>query len=125
MENITINNVEYKLTPVKKLKETKNVALFLLTMPNNNSWNGKWSGEKDIHAFSQIAFRRGKPIFPNLKEGNFFYDFGDGWGANIEVKYTTSSEAKKIIKKSKGFCGYEWMCYEIMQNGRIKEINER
>ena len=59
------------------------------------------------------------------KKEHFFFNFGDGWGANVEVKYTTSGEAKKIIKKSKGFCGYEWMCYEIMQNGRIKEINER
>ncbi len=23
---------------------------FILTMPNRVSWNGKWSGENDIHA---------------------------------------------------------------------------
>ena len=123
MENIILNNIEYKLVPVKK--ESKSVALFLLTMPNNNSWNGKWTGEKNIYTISKTAFKRGKPIYPNLKEGNFYYNFGDGWGANVEVKYTTPKEAKKIIKKSQGFCGYEWMCDEIINFGRIKDLNER
>lgn len=117
MENIIINNTEYKLVPVKK--ESKNTALFLLTMPGNNSWNGKWTGEKNIYAISKIAFKRGKLIYPNLKEGNFQYDFGDGWLANVEVKYTTAQEAKKIVKQSKGFCGYDWMCDDIICYGEI------
>lgn len=51
-----------------------------------------WRG--DLYAFSQVAFRRGKPIYPNLKEGSFYYDFGDGWVANVEVRYVTPSESK-------------------------------
>ena len=69
MKSTIIDGVEYKLTPIKK--ENKTVALFILTMPKNNSWNGKWTGEGNLYAYSQVAFRRGKPIYSNLKEGNF------------------------------------------------------
>lgn len=81
MKSTIIEGVEYKLTPIKK--ENKTVALFILTMPKNNSWNGKWTGEGNLYAYSQVAFRRGKPIYSNLKEGNFYYDFGDGPGAVV------------------------------------------
>lgn len=123
MKTTIIEGKEYKLTPIKK--ENKTVALFILTMPKNNSWNGKWTGEGYLYAYSQVAFRRGKPIYPNLKEGNFYYDFGDGWVANVEVRYVTPSESKKIMRKSKGFCGYTWMCDEIMKLGRIRTVTER
>lgn len=122
MKTAIIEGMEYKLTPIKKKIK---VALFILTMPKNNSWNGKWSGEGNLYVYSQVAFRRGKAIYPNLKEGNFYYDFGDGWGANVEVKYITPSEAKSIMRKSKGFCGYKWMCDEIMKLGRIRNVAER
>lgn len=123
MKTTIIDGVEYKLTQVKK--ENKTVALFILTMPKNNSWNGKWTGEGRVYACSKIAFSRGKPLYPNLKEGNFYYDFGDGWGANVKVEYVTPSEAKRIMRKSNGFCGYNWMCDEIMRLGRIRTVTER
>ena len=72
MKSTIIEGVEYKLTAIEK--ENKTVALFILTMPKNNSWNGKWTGEGNLYAYSQVAFRRGKPIYSNLKEGNFYYD---------------------------------------------------
>lgn len=106
-------------------QEKKTVALFILTMPKNNSWNGKWTGEGRLFAYSQVAFRRGKAIFPNLKEGNFYYDFDDGWVAKVEVKYVTLSEARQVMRRSEGFGSYSWMCDEIMNLGRIKTVQER
>ena len=42
-----------------------------------------------------------------MKEGNYGYDFGDGWFANVEVTFVTPSEARSAMKKSDGFCGYD------------------
>ena len=122
-ETIIKNGMEYKLVPVKP--EKKNRVLFTLSMPRNNSWNNKWSGDDRSYCISKVAFRYGKPVYPNLKEGNYIYDFEDGWVANVNVKFVTPSEAKAAMKKSDGFCGYEWMCDEIMTLGRIKTRSER
>ena len=122
-ETIIKDGKEYKLVPIKP--EKKNRVLFTLSMPRNNSWNGRWSGDDRSYCISKVAFRYGKPIYPNLKEGNYQYDFEDGWVANVNVKFVTPSEAKAAIKKSDGFCGYEWMCDEILINGRIKTRQER
>lgn len=123
MDNITIDGKEYRLVPVKKKEEKKNYALFILTMPGVGSWNGKWSGEGKLFARKRRAFYRGKPTYPNLKEGKFGYHWEDGWSARIEVKFVTLSEANKMIEKSKGFCGYDWMIDSLCKHGEI--INEK
>ena len=126
MKNETIikDGIEYKLVPVKQEKKSK--VLFTLSMPRNNSWNNKWTGDSRCYCISKTAFRRNnKPIYPNLKEGNYQYDFEDGWIANVNVKFVTPSEAKRAMKTSDGFCGYEWMCDEIMDLGRIRTYSER
>ena len=117
------DGVEYKLVPVKKERKTK--ALFTLTMPKNNSWNGKWSGESRCFCKERTAFRYGKAVYPLLKEGNYGYDFGDGWFANVKVTFVTPSEARSAMKKSDGFCGYEWMIDEICKLGEIIPLEER
>ena len=96
-----IDGKKYRLIEIKE--QPKNMALFIITMPNVNTWNGRWSGENEIYAKSLTAFRRNKPIYENLKEGNYGYNFGDGWRANVEVKFTTKRDANSIMKKSKGF----------------------
>ena len=123
MKKTIIDGVEYKLTPIKK--ENKTVALFILTMPGTNTWNGKWTGEGGLYAYSKVAFRRGKQIYENLKEGYSEYNFGDGWRAGVRVTYVTKSEANKTMRASNGFRGYEWMCEELMTLGRIKTVEER
>ena len=122
-ETIIKDGKEYKLVPIKPEKKSR--VLFTMSMPRNNSWNGRGSGDDRSYCISKVAFRYGKPVYPNLKEGNYQYDFEDGWVANVNVKFVTPSEAKAAMKKSDGFCGYEWMCDEIMMLGRIKTRSER
>ena len=102
-------------------KENKTELLFTLTMPNVGSWNGKWTGEDKLYARTRKGIFRGKKLHLNLQEGNYHHSFGDGWGANVEVSYVTPKEAKEAKKKSAGFCGYDWMIDDIINNGYIRE----
>lgn len=92
MRTTIIDGIEYKLTPIKK--ENKTIALFILTMPKNNSWNGKWTGEGIYMLFHRLHLDVENQSIKS-KEGSFYYDFGDGWVANVEVRYVTPSESKK------------------------------
>lgn len=98
----------------------KSVLLsFELSMPGNNSWNGKWTGDDKlyavVHKFREMPEVDGK----QLAGGRFSYSFGDGWVAAITVREVTSSAAAKIRKDSLGFCGYEWMIVSILKYGKI------
>lgn len=117
MKIIEIEGKKYKLTEVKE--EKKNYWLFTLSMPNVGSWNGKWTGDKISYTRTKKAISYNKKIYPNLTEGDFYYNFGDGWGANVNVKLVTLTEAKKSNKTTKGFCGYEWMIDSLINNGKI------
>ena len=99
--------------------EKKTKVLFTLTFPGVNTWNGRWTGEGKLYCIGKDYIRYGKTLYPNLKEGNYGYDFGDGWYANINVSFVTPTECRKLTKKSSGFCGYEWMCESILKNGKI------
>jgi len=87
---------------------------FILTMPNVGSWNGKWTQSDKLFAKVE-GFRK----TPTLKTGNYYYSFGDGWGANVQVKEVTKEEAKQLKKFSKGFCGYDWMVTSLLDHGNI------
>jgi len=97
------------------------ILCFTLSMPNNNAWNGQWTGENNLYARtrnlgkSQKAEKRGE----GLDGENFYYNFGDGWGASVAVKVIAGTESRKIQRNSKGFCGYEWMIESIMRHGEI------
>lgn len=86
-------------------------VMFELTMPSNNSWNGKWSGENNKYTISK-SLRKDKE---HLIGQNFSYNFGDGWVANVECRLALSRE-----KASNKFCGYNWMIDSILWNGEIK-----
>ncbi len=86
---------------------------FELTMPSNNSWNGKWSREDELHVI--VRSLKTIPV-----ASSYGYDFGDGWRARIYVNPVTAAEARRLRKKSKGFCGYEWMIDSILKHGEIK-----
>ena len=100
---------------------------FVLSMPNNNSWNGKWSGEERFYA--KVENFKGKKNEEKattiLEKGYFYYNFGDGWGAGVSVEEIDSAKARKIRRKSNGFCGYDWMIQEIKDHGRILTLKER
>ena len=98
------------------------ILCFELSMPNVGSWNGRWSGEKNYYA-KVINFGRTKKAIEKakaiLKEGYYRYNFGDGWSAGINVKEVDAKEASKIRRKTKGFCGYDWMVQSIKDNNKI------
>jgi hypothetical protein len=91
-------------------------------MPNNNSWNGKWSGENDLYA-KAINFGRSKKANEKaleiLEKGIFYYNFGDGWSAKVSATEIDSKESAKVKKWSKGFLGYDWMIESIQEKGFI------
>ena len=64
-------------------------------------------------------------IFKGKESASFYYDFQDGWGASVCVEKMAAIDGQKIMRKSKGFCGYDWMIDEIIQLGRIKTRAER
>ncbi len=95
---------------------------FELSMPSNNSWNGKWSGEDDCYirvlnaGHSKKARAKWQPI---IDQGYFTYNFGDGWMAAVSVREVDRMEARKLLKISAGFCGYDWMIESIRFDGDI------
>ena len=93
--------------------------LYVLTMPNVGSWNGRWTGETTLYARVRNLFHDKVKQKKLLETKDFYYNFGDGWGANIEISLVTEQEAKRVIKNSKGFCGYDWMIDSIEQFGEI------
>lgn len=94
---------------------------FVLTMPSNNSWNGRWSGDERVHCVLENF--RGKKQEAKAAEivakSPYFYEFGDGWCAKIEVKQVDRAEAAKLRRKSAGFNGYDWMVRTIVYYGEI------
>lgn len=96
---------------------------FTLSMPSNNAWNGKWTGEGNVYAIVRGTGRTKKykeEMQAILDKGYFTYSFGDGWTAGITVTEVSAAEAKKIQKKSQGFCGYDWMVDSIIMHGEIR-----
>ena len=92
---------------------------FYLSMPNNNSWNGKWSGAGKLYA--RVASYRNptQDVMDAIEKGSHYYNFGDGWTAKVDVIQIEKKEAARIRKHSVGFCGYDWMIDSILQHGRI------
>ena len=99
-----------------------------MSMPSNNSWDGRWSGEDRNYEVvcnigkSKKATIRGIEI---LRQGSYYYDFGDGWGAEVAVSEIEGRAAPKIRRGSHGFCGYDWMVDSIMQDQTITPPSKR
>lgn len=98
---------------------------FILTMPGNNAWNGKWSGEGTLYAVvrrfsdSKAGKARVHGFMVDAPKASFGYSFGDGWYARVTAQTVDAKEARTLRKNSKGFCGYEWMIDSIVANGQI------
>jgi len=96
------------------------MLLFELTMPNVGSWNGKWTGEKNVYAVkSSLSKKQVTALLGDKEQESWYYNFGDGWGVNISCRIVTSAEATRVMKRSSGFCGYEWMVTSIIKYGEI------
>jgi len=91
---------------------------FVLSMPNNNAWNGKWTGESNHYAIKKnITNKTVKELFKDKAERSWHYNFGDGWTACVAARIVKPGEK---LKKSNGFCGYSWMVDSIMLHDEIK-----
>ena len=97
------------------------MIVFELTMPSKGSWNGKWSQEGTCFARTYSQHKVPKEYW-NKK---FYYRWDDGWTACVSVTQMPAEEARKIARKSKGFCGYDWMIDSIIECGRILTRAER
>jgi hypothetical protein len=101
------------------------IISFELSMPSNNSWNNRWSGEGRLYArvVNVGTSKSAREKYEKLI-GYHSYSFGDGWRAAITVREVTGSAARKIRKDSLGFCGYDWMIDSIRAHGKI-QLNEK
>ena len=93
---------------------------FILTMPNRGSWNGRWSGESDLHAI----VRTEKSIPKDIVGKSYRYTWDDGWSACISVEKVDCKTGNKLRKESRGFCGYNWMVDSIIKKGVIEYESE-
>lgn len=95
---------------------------FTLSMPNVGSWDGKWTAEGNLYVkvVSFVGKKKVAQAEEILEKGYYHYNFGDGWAAGVTVKKVTAQEASKLLRKSQGFCGYEWMITSIQEHGDIR-----
>lgn len=91
---------------------------FTLSMPSPPTWDGHWSGEGKLHV-------RVRTLRTPVEPGLYDYNFGDGWRASIRVRPVDAKEARRLRRKSAGFCSYDWMIDEICTHGRILTLEER
>ena len=89
---------------------------FILTIPNVGSWNGRWSGENNLHAIVKSDRSVPKEVIGKY----YWYDWDDGWSACVSVEKVDYREGNKLRKKSKGFCGYDWMVESIIKKGVVE-----
>lgn len=94
---------------------------FILTMPNRGSWNGRWSGESDLHAI--VKLERNVPN-KEIVGKSFIYRWDDGWTACVSVEKVDGRTGNALAKKSKGFCGYNWMVDSLIKKGRIEYVDK-
>lgn len=92
------------------------MIVFELSMPNNNAWNGKWSLAEELF----VRTRDERKVPKKVWNRNFFYSWDDGWTACVSARRMSASEAQKLERKSKGFCGYDWMIDSIIEHGEIR-----
>ena len=90
---------------------------FELSMPSNNSWNGKWTGEGKTYIITEQIDDPFAEVI--CDRSPYKHDFGDGWMAQIDVSRVTNLRAEQLNKLSDGFHGYKWMVDSIISNRRI------
>jgi len=96
------------------------ILSFELTMPNVGSWNGQWAGANRRYIkFRNVSKKEGEKFLDGKETKNCYYDFGDGWGVNVEAKKILSPEKRKLEKISAGFLSYDWMIDSMLRTGKI------
>jgi hypothetical protein len=90
---------------------------FRLSMPGRGSWNGGWSGaEKNYAIVKSMTEKTCKRLNIVDESVSWSYRWNDGWGACVTARIVSKGER---LKKSDGFCGYDWMVRSIIAHGDI------
>ena len=96
-------------------------VLFVLTMPDVASWDGKWSGEGNRYA---VVRQLPQPVITDLGiRGERFapvswrHNWKDGWCAEVSARLMQKGER---LGKTLGFYGYDWMVDNILEYGRTE-----
>ena len=92
------------------------IVFQLLPMPGVGSWNGKWSGSERLYMRTWDERKVPKEYW----DKDFYYHWDDGWTACVTTTRMPAKEARKLERKSDGFCGYDWMIRSIIKNGDIR-----
>jgi hypothetical protein len=88
---------------------------FRLTMPNANTWNGRWSGEgRNYSIVKTLADRAAAALLEGKPTLSWFHSWDDGWCAEVTARVVSGR-----LPKSDGFCGYDWMVANILRWGTI------
>ena len=98
---------------------------FRLSMPGRASWDGGWSGEGRNYAIVRtLTDGDAAKLMNNTAEKGWFHRWPDGWTAQITARVVPSGER---LKKSAGFCCYDWMVSNILDHGntRTKDAMKR
>lgn len=93
------------------------ILAFRLHMPDPPSWDGKWSGDRQL-----LARTRTVQDDDQARElvGDHYYRWDDGWIALVDVQVVDAAEAAEIKRRSAGFFGYDWMIDSLLECGEIR-----
>jgi hypothetical protein len=85
---------------------------FRLTMPGVNTWNGRWSGEGRNHSIVRALSRtEAEALLEGQPERSWRHRWDDGWCAEVTARIVPAGAR---LRKSDGFCGYDWMVRNII-----------
>lgn len=115
---VTINSMKYSLKQLVRKKKER-ILCFELSMPHVASWNGRWSGEKDVHVIMKSSREIGEKRCDELDGKSFFYRWDDGWCACVSCRIIDGDEGEFLRRVNRGFCGYDWMVKSIIKNNEI------
>lgn len=79
---------------------------------------GQWSGAGRRYALQRTVSSK---TADELDNKYFSYSWTDGWRADIHVRKMLKGER---LGKTDGFCGYDWMVYNILNHGDPRDMNK-
>lgn len=92
---------------------------FRLSMPSRSSWNGGWSGADRNYAITRtLTDKAVAALLGESDKASWFHRWDDGWAAAINARIVPIGER---VRKSDGFCGYDWMVRNILTYGDTRE----
>lgn len=100
---------------------------FRLSMPGRGSWNGAWSGSERNYAIVRTMTDEAVKKLMGTDLGiaiskSWYHRWDDGWTAQVTARIVPAGER---LKKSNGFCGYDWMVTNILDHGNtITKLTE-